>query len=118
MLTKIEGCEKLLDLPDDEITNFRSLADAYSSQTIHLKLKQLMQTAEDLRFSLQPRLTLETAFISIIASGDVVGLTSFLSRLDTAIASPPAQLLELHQKSWINHHVSDVSTMIENQSLS
>lgn len=91
MLTKIEGCEKLLDLPNDEITTFRSLADTHSSQTIHLKLKQLMQTAEDLRFSLQPRLTLETAFISIIESGDIVGLTSLLSRLDTAIASLPAQ---------------------------
>jgi DNA polymerase-3 subunit gamma/tau len=48
-----------------------------------------MRTAEDIRYSLQPRLTLETAFLSIIEAGNVVGVSTLLERLDTTINQLP-----------------------------
>lgn len=91
LLISIEGCEKLLDLPADEISSFQAIAREHSVQTIHLKLNLLMRAAEDIRYSFQPRLTLETSFLSIIESGNVIGVETLLKKLDSAIVSLPPE---------------------------
>ncbi len=44
LLISIEGCEKLLDLPADEISSFQAIAREHSVQTIHLKLNLLKKS--------------------------------------------------------------------------
>ena len=61
---------------------FQDLATGYTSETLHLKLSLLMAMADDLKFSAQPRLTLETSFLKIIEASNVVPVTTLLSRLD------------------------------------
>jgi len=89
LLVKIEGCKVLLDVPADDLQRFEAAAADYSTETIHQKLNLLMRTAEDIRYSVQPRLTLETAFLSIIEAGNVVGISTLLERLDKTIKQLP-----------------------------
>jgi DNA polymerase-3 subunit gamma/tau len=89
LLIRIGGCDQLLEIPDDEMKTLRALAQSHSAESIHQQLSRLMQTAEDLRFALQPRLILETSFLAIIESGNVVGLETLLEKIDGAIGSLP-----------------------------
>ena len=89
LLCKIDGCASLLDLPAEEMTEFQTLAAAYPRETLHLKLVLLMNMAEELRFAGQPRLTLETSFIKIIETDNVVPVSSLLGHLDEILASLP-----------------------------
>ena len=91
LLIKIGGCEQLMQQSDTDTAALRSLAQTHPVESIHQKLNLLMQTADDLRFSFQPRLTLETSFLSIIASGEVVGVETLLGKLDAALGSLPQQ---------------------------
>lgn len=92
LLLKIGGCDHLVQQSDEDSAALKTLAQAHSVETIHQKLNLLMRTADDLRFSFQPRLTLETAFMSIIAAGDAVGLEALLGRIDSALST--AQTVE------------------------
>ncbi len=96
LLINIGGCDQLMEQSDDDAAFLRTLAQAHPVESIHQKLNLLMQTADDLRFSFQPRLTLETSFLSIIAAGDVVGVETLLSKIDTVLSSLPEQLTEEH----------------------
>ncbi|KJR99787.1 MAG: hypothetical protein VR65_15155 [Desulfobulbaceae bacterium BRH_c16a] len=89
LLCKIEGCSDLIDLPAEELAECRKLAEGYTSETLHMKLALLMSTAEELRHAIQPRLTLETAFLKIIESGNVVPLTTLLGHLDEVLKTLP-----------------------------
>jgi len=89
LLIKIGNCESLLQQSDEDKATLSKLAGSYNFETIHQKLNLLMQTADDLRFSFQPRLTLESGFMSIIAAGDVVGIDSLLGKIDSALNSLP-----------------------------
>ena len=89
LLCKIEGCTELIDLPTEELTEFIALASGYTSETLHLKLYLLMAMAEDLKFSSQPRLTLETSFLKIIETTNVVPVASLLGHLDKILSSLP-----------------------------
>lgn len=95
LLCKIDGCTRLIDLPKEELDDFQSLATNYSRETLHLKLTLLMAMAEDLKFSAQPRLTLETSFLKIIEANNVVPVTSLLGHLDTILSALPAQPVPL-----------------------
>ncbi len=85
LLLKIGGCESLLQHSEEDRAALTEIARAHTFEAIHQKLNLLMQTAEDLRFSFQPRLTLESGFLSIIAAGDVVGLETLLEKFDAAL---------------------------------
>ncbi len=87
LLIRIGGCSQLLDLPEDEKSTYQTLAGSHTVQTIHQKLNLLMQAADAIRYSFQPRLTLETAFLSIIESGNVVNVADLLTKLDSAITA-------------------------------
>ena len=89
LLVKIEGCASLLDISEEDMKTLQVTAEMFSAETIHLKLRLLMKTAEELRHSLQPKLLLETAFLSIIESDNVVPVASLLEKLDRTIASLP-----------------------------
>ena len=89
LLCKIEGCSGLIDLPEEELAECRKLAEGVTSETLHLKLALLMQTADELRHAAQPRLTLETAFLKIVEAGNVVPLTTLLGHLDEVIKNLP-----------------------------
>ena len=89
LLVKLDGCSALLDLSDEDLKMLQETAEQFSVETIHHKLSLLMKTAEDLRYSLQPRLVLETAFLSIIESGNIVPVSALLESLDKTINSLP-----------------------------
>ena len=97
LLCKIEGCAGLIDLPGEEMQQFQDLAASYTSETLHLKLSLLMAMADDLRFSAQPRLTLETSFLKIIEASNVLPVTSLLSRLDAFLSALPAKPTPLQE---------------------
>ncbi len=89
LLCRIEGCGDLINLPAEDLAEFRKLATEVSSETLHLKLALLMQTADDLRHAVQPRLTLETAFLKIIEAGNVVPLSDLLGHLAEIMKTLP-----------------------------
>jgi DNA polymerase III subunit gamma/tau len=89
VLCKVQGCSELLDMPDDEIRNYKELAAVFSLETIHLKLTLLMQSVEEMGRSMQPRLTLETAFLKIIEAGNVLPVTTLLGKLQDLLAGIP-----------------------------
>ncbi len=89
LFCKLQGCHQLLDMSDGEINIFRELADNYSVETLHLKLSLLMKLAEEIRFSYQPRLVLETSFIKIIEAGNVTPVATMLRHLDKLLAAGP-----------------------------
>ncbi len=98
LLCKIEGCAELIDIPAEELSDFQNLASHYTSETFHLKLTLLMAMAEDLKFSAQPRLTLETSFLKIIEASNVVPVASLLSHLDSILSALPAKPDSLQER--------------------
>ncbi len=100
ILTRIQGCDSLLDLPEQELVLFRETALGYSLETLHMKLNLLMEVVEEIRYSAQPRLALETAFLKIIEAGNVIPVTTLLGHLEEILrkgqddsmptADPPA----------------------------
>ncbi len=97
LVIKIGDCDQLLDLPDDDLQTLRQTAENFTVETIHQKLNLLMQAAEDIRFSLQPKLVLETSFISIIESGNVIPVASLLSQLDRVMDKLPNEPPTFHE---------------------
>ncbi len=89
LLLRISGCEALLELPADEIATLGETANRYSAETLHQKLNLLLQAAEQNRYSTQPRLALETAFLSIIEEGNIIDIETLLAQLDTVIEQLP-----------------------------
>ena len=81
LLCKIDGCSTLLDMPAAELKEFQEIASNYTSETLHLKLSLLMQLADVLKQSSQPRITIETSFLKIIEATNVVPLSSLLGHL-------------------------------------
>jgi len=90
LLCKIDGCSSLLDMPTDELGELQAIASEYTSETIHLKLSLLMQLADVLKQSSQPRIALETSFLRIIEATNVVPLSSLLSHLQEIMPELPA----------------------------
>lgn len=78
----LEGCKEILNLTDEDLTTLDTLAAAHSSETIHLQLCMLMETAEKLQTSTQPRVLLETSMLKIIEAGNVVPVTRILEKLE------------------------------------
>ncbi len=97
LLCKIDGCTGLIDLPGEEMKAFQDLASGYTCETLHLKLSLLMAMADDLKFSAQPRLTLETSFLKIIEASNVVPVTTLLSRLEAILAALPTKPTPLQE---------------------
>ena len=91
ILCKIKGCDELLDISQQELALFQELADSHSTQTLHMKLTLLMQGFEEMRYSGQPRLAMETTFLKIIQSDEVVPVATLLSRLDMLLAGEGRQ---------------------------
>lgn len=91
ILCKIQGCDELLDISPSELALFQELALGYSLQTLHMQLTLLMQGVEQMRYSSQPRLALETTFLKLIESHQVTPVVTLLSRLDSLLASNSIQ---------------------------
>jgi DNA polymerase III subunit gamma/tau len=85
ILCRIEGCQELIDIPPQELALFRELAGKHSPQTIHMKLNLLMQGVEEMRYSSQPRLVLESSFLKIIQADEVVPVSNLLGKIDTLL---------------------------------
>ena len=91
ILCKIKGCDELLDLSQQELALFQELAADHTTQTLHMKLTLLMQGVEEMRYSGQPRLAMETTFLKIIQSSEVTPVTTLLTRLDQLLAGGSGQ---------------------------
>jgi DNA polymerase III subunit gamma/tau len=89
MLCKIGGCDGLIELPGEELALYRAMAESYSRETIHQKLTLLMRTAEELKVSAQPRLVLETGFLSIIEVDNIIPVSTLLGQVDKILAALP-----------------------------
>lgn len=82
LLLSMHGCEKLVELSEAELDEFNELARRFSTESIHLKLTQLMDAAESLQHAPQPRLTLETSLLKVIEAGNVMPLSAVLGQMD------------------------------------
>ncbi len=89
ILCKIDGCQELIDIPSQELKEFTELAIKHSHNSIHMKLNLLMRGVEEMRYSSQPRLALESTFLQIIQSDDVVPVTEILGKLDSLLKGTP-----------------------------
>lgn len=85
ILCRIDGCQKLIDIPQQELDFFQGIAKQYSHNTLHMKLNLLMSGVEEMRYAAQPRLSLESTFLKIIQADDVVPVSSLLAKLDTLL---------------------------------
>jgi len=99
LLFRIKGCNQLLDLPEQEKETFQQLSQTVNAETIHMKLNLLMHVVEELRYSSQPRLTLETGFLKVIEASNVVPVSALLGKLDGLIDSdrPAEQPYSAHR---------------------
>lgn len=82
LLCKIEGCRPLVDLPEAEYQTYTNMATQYSTEALHLKMNMLVDMAEHIGRSNQPRLVFETTFLKIIAAGNVVPVATLLGKLE------------------------------------
>jgi len=116
LLFRIKGCNQLLDLPEQEKETFQQLSQTVNAETIHMKLNLLMHVVEELRYSSQPRLTLETGFLKVIEASNVVPVSALLGKLDGLIDSDrpaeqpysahrPAPSLQESKKKQPSHRV-------------
>jgi DNA polymerase-3 subunit gamma/tau len=94
LFLKIDGCESLIDMPAEELASLQQLAGKFTHETLHQKLTMLMRVAEDLKITAQPRLTLETALLSIIEAGNVVAVSRLLEQLENIHLSPETESSE------------------------
>ena len=90
LFIKLGDCDALLDLSENDLSAIKKIADGHSSESIHQKLTLLMRTTEALQFSLQPKLVLETSFLSIIETGNVTTVSTLLTQLDKILPELPA----------------------------
>jgi len=95
LLCKIDGCAALIDLPEEDLQELHNLAARHQAETLHQQLIMLMRCAEDLRFSSQPRLVLETTVLRVIEANNVVPLASLIGKIDEILEELPAPLCEL-----------------------
>jgi DNA polymerase-3 subunit gamma/tau len=89
MLCKIGGCDNLVELPAEELALYRAMAERYSRETLHQKLSLLMRAAEEIKLSAQPRLALETGFLSIIEADNIIPVSTLLGQVDKILAALP-----------------------------
>lgn len=90
LLVKMGDCQELIELPGEEITHLNEIAKDYSFETLHLKLSLLMQATEELRYTTQPRIALETAFFKIIEAGNVVPVSKLLGQVENLLKAAPS----------------------------
>jgi len=113
LLVKIKGCDKLLDLSENDIHELQLIAKKHSEETIHQKLCLLMQTAEDIRNSLQPRLVMETSFLSIIETDNIVPVSTLLGQLDTLLSALPPETAKGNSSSQVPAEATDPKKKID-----
>jgi DNA polymerase III subunit gamma/tau len=90
LLVKMGDCQELIELPAEEISHLNTIARDFSFETLHLKLSLLMQATEELRYTTQPRIALETAFFKIIEAGNVVPVSKLLGQIDNLLKAAPS----------------------------
>ena len=87
LMTRIEGCGELVDLPAEELSRYAAAARDFTAQTLHLKLNLLMQMVEEIRHSSQPRLAIETGLLKVVEADNVIPVTDILAKLQTLLDS-------------------------------
>lgn len=85
LLTKIDGCQPLIDLPEQEFLHFKETATHYTTESLHQTMSTLIDMVENIGQSSQPRLILETTFLKIIEAGNVVSVAHLLSKFDSLL---------------------------------
>lgn len=78
--------ERLLELPEEELTRLMGVAAHHTLQTITGLFKILLDGLEKASYSSQPRLAIELAFIRAVQVGDVRPVSELLTRLDSVLA--------------------------------
>lgn len=91
LLIKIGNLEELLDLPKEEIARFQEIAAGVSFETIHLRLEMLLKGFEEIKYTFQPRLTLENTFLKIIEAGNITALSTLLGKIDSLLQGLPEE---------------------------
>ena len=72
----------LLDLADQELASLQEMAAAASAETLYNYFNLLLKSIDELRYSSQPRLTLEMAFIRLVQAGNIVPVSTLLAKID------------------------------------
>ncbi len=94
LLSSIRKGEKLVDLPSEELADLQAIAAETTTETLHLQLSLLMDAAEKLQHSPQPRLTIEISLLKIIEAGNITPVATLLNQFDTLLP----QLSEYNQQ--------------------
>ena len=74
--------DALLDLPSDELAALQKTASGHSFEQLSLLFNVLLEGLEKAVFSANPRFAVEMVFIKAVQAGDVMPVTTLLSRLD------------------------------------
>jgi DNA polymerase III subunit gamma/tau len=110
ILCRIDGCQKLIDIPQQELDFFQGIAKQYSHNTLHMKLNLLMNGVEEMRYAAQPRLSLESTFLKIIQADDVVPVSSLLAKLDTLLQNNTAPQKSVSEETISKKKTPEINT--------
>ena len=81
-----ERPEQLLDLADRDLAVLKETAAAHTPETLHQYFQLLLRGVDEMHYSAQPRLVLETTLMKAVQAGKVVPITSIIERIDTLLA--------------------------------
>ena len=77
--------QALLDVPDQELLALKEIAASHSAETLYQLLQLLLQGAEELHSSTNPRMVLEMTFVRAVQAGQVVPVTALIEKLDALL---------------------------------
>jgi len=86
-----EEPEAILDISDVEMATLKNLAGIHSTESLISIFDILLKGVDVLKYSAQPRMALEMCFVKAVQSGNIVPVTTLLSRLDSLIEGQPMQ---------------------------
>ncbi len=85
LLCSIRGGSELVDLTSEELTELQAVAATTTTETLHLQLSLLMDAAEKMQYTPQPKLALEISLLKIIETGNITPLTTLLGQMDSLL---------------------------------
>jgi len=85
--------QALLDVPDQELRALMEIAAGQGVETLSQYFQVLLQGAEELQSSTNPRMVLEMTFVRAVQAGQVVPVTALIAKLDTLLGGAPLPLV-------------------------
>ncbi len=105
---------EILDISDHDMSSLKEVAAKHSTETFTNILNILVKGIEDMQYSSNPRMVLEMTFVKATQLGEIVPITSILTRLDKIIAISAGQKpADIQQQSTTPQ--PEIQPPVENQ---